>query len=102
MKGHLVASPARVAELINTIAADKALQDRLTSAADDAARTKIITSLGFSDVTPADVRSSAQTHPAPGVEEIDDAQLAEVAGGGDTITTLTTTTTVTASAVAAT
>jgi hypothetical protein len=95
-------APTRVAELINTVAADDTLRDRLTKAADDAARTEIMTSLGFGDVTPADVRAHASATSAPGVEEVDDAQLAEVAGGGDTITTLTTTTTVTASAVAAT
>lgn len=97
-----MATPARVAELINVIAADNALRDRLSGAADDAARTKILSELGFKDVTPADVRAQAQAVPGSGVEEVDDAQLAQVAGGGDTITTLTTTTTVTASAVAAT
>ena len=93
--------PTRITELITAIAADSSLRDRLTNATNDAARAEIIASLGFNDVSTAEIRANARAFMPPAVEEVDDAQLAEVAGGGDTITTTTTTTTVTASASAA-
>ena len=96
-----MAVPTRITELVNTIAGDSTLRERFSAAADDAARVEILASIGFGDVTTAEVRANAQAFLPVGVEEIDDAQLASVAGGGDTITTVTTTTTVTASASAA-
>lgn len=96
-----MADSERVITLVRTIAADPSLRERLTSAS-DSERGSILTELGFGDVTPSDVASSAHLFVPQAVEEIDDDQLASVAGGGgDTITTTTTTTTVTAAASAA-
>lgn len=95
-----MADSARVVELITTIAADPSLRERLAAASDEE-RAAVIAELGFSDVTPADVAASAAEFLPKAVDEIDDAELEAVAGGGDTITTTTTTTTVTASASAA-
>ena len=95
-----MAEQDRVVTLVRTIAADPALRERLT-AANEADRNVILTELGYSDVTPADVANSAHLFTPQAVEEIDDDQLASVAGGGDTVTTATTTTTVTAAASAA-
>ena len=95
-----MADSARVTELIRAIASDAALRDRL-AAANDAERAAILDSMGFGDVSPAVVAANASQFVPQVVEEIDDAELETVAGGGDTITTTTTTTTVTASASAA-
>jgi predicted ribosomally synthesized peptide with nif11-like leader len=91
---------ARVTELIKKIAADEALRNRLT-AASDAERVQIITSMGYGDIRPADVAASAAQFVPEVAGDLDDAELANVTGGADTITTTTTTTTVTASASAA-
>jgi hypothetical protein len=96
----MAAESARVTELITTIAGDASLRDRLAGA-DDAGRAEIISSLGFADVTPADVAANAGQFMSPAVDAVDDSELELVAGGGDTITTVTTTTTVTAAASAA-
>lgn len=95
-----MADSERVVELIRTIAADPALRDRLANAS-DADRAGILTEMGFGDVTPADVAANAGQFLQTSVEEIDEAELETVAGGGDTVTTVTTTTTVTAAASAA-
>jgi hypothetical protein len=96
-----MADTDRVISLVRTIAADPALRDRLT-AASESDRGAILTELGYGDITPSDVASSAHLFVPQAVEEIDDDQLASVeGGGGDTITTVTTTTTVTAAASAA-
>lgn len=95
-----MADSARVTELITTIAGDAALRDRL-AAATDAERAEILDGMGFGDVSPADVAANASSFVSQAAELIDDAELENVAGGGDTVTTTTTTTTVTASASAA-
>jgi hypothetical protein len=97
---NIVADSERVVTLVRTIAADPALRERL-SAANESDRGAILAELGYQDVTPADVATSAHLFTSQAVEEIDDDQLASVAGGGDTVTTATTTTTVTAAASAA-
>ena len=96
-----MADTERVISLVRTIAADPSLRERV-SAASESDRAGILSELGYSDVSPADVASSAHLFVPQAVEEIDDDQLASVAGGGgDTVTTATTTTTVTAAASAA-
>lgn len=95
-----MADSDRVVSLVRTIAADEGLRTRLSGASEQD-RGAILTELGYSDVTPADVAGNAHLFVPPAVEEIDDDQLASVAGGGDTVTTATTTTTVTAAASAA-
>ncbi len=95
-----MADAARVTELIKKIASDEALRNRLT-AASDAERVQMISSMGYGDVTPADIAAGAAKFVPEVAGEIDDSELANVTGGGDTITTVTTTTAVTASASAA-
>ena len=95
-----MADSARVIELVRTIAADPSLRERLASAS-ESDRAGILAELGYGDVTPADVAASAHLFVPSAVEEIDEAELVGVSGGGDTITTTTTTTTVTAAASAA-
>ena len=75
-----MADQDRVTSLIRTIAADPALRVRL-SEADDSKRSSILSELGYSDVTPTDVANSAQLFVPQAVEEIDEDQLASVAGG---------------------
>jgi predicted ribosomally synthesized peptide with nif11-like leader len=95
-----VADTTQVTALIKQIAGDEALRNKLT-AASDADRAAMIAELGYSDITPADIAAGASAFVPEMVSEIDEAELATVAGGSDTITTTTTTTTVTASASAA-
>lgn len=96
-----MADTDRVVSLVRTIAADPALRERLTSASDQD-RTAILTELGYSDVSPGDVARNAHIFVPHAVEEIDDDQLAAIAGGGDVeITTATPQTTVTAASSAA-
>ncbi len=88
-----MAESERVIELIHTIAADPSLRDRL-AAASDADRAGVLAELGYGDVTPADVAASAHLFVPAAVEEIDDAELVGVSGGGDTTVTTTATTAV--------
>ncbi|QNK82118.1 Nif11-like leader peptide family natural product precursor [Nakamurella sp. PAMC28650] len=92
----------RAIALVKMLAADPALRERLTSAT-ESNRLAILTELGYADVTPADVLASASLWVPQAVEEIDDEQLASVAGGGITgdNPTIITTTTVTVGAAAA-
>ncbi len=94
-----MADAARVTELIKKIASDEALRNRLT-AASDAERVQMISAMGYGDVSPADVAASAAKFVPEVAGEVDDAELANVTGGG-TETTTTTVTTITASASAA-
>lgn len=97
-----MADSERVISLVRTIASDSSLRERL-AAASESDRGTILAELGYQDVSPSDVASNAHLFVPQAVEEIDDEQLASVAGGGDgnTVTTATTTTTVTAAASAA-
>jgi predicted ribosomally synthesized peptide with nif11-like leader len=99
-EGTPVADTTQVTALIKQIAGDEALRNKLT-AASDADRAAIIADLGFADITPADIAAGASAFVPEMVSEIDESELASIAGGGDTVTTTTTTTTVTASASAA-
>lgn len=95
-----MADVQQVTALIKQIAGDEELRNKLT-AASDTERVALIEELGYSGITPADIAAGASAFVPEMVSEMDEAELAGVAGGGDTITTTTTTTTVTASASAA-
>lgn len=95
-----MATLERFTEMIRVIAADDDLRARLAKAG-DAGRAGVLASAGFGDITDADAaKYSVHFQPRP-EGELNEAELATVAGGGDTITTTTTTTTVTAAASAA-
>lgn len=77
-----MADTDRIISLIRIISADPALLDRLATTP-EADRGVILTELGYGDLSPADLVGSAKYFaPSPPVEEIDDEQLASVAGGG--------------------
>jgi hypothetical protein len=82
----------RLISLVRTISADPALLDRL-AATPPADRGSVLAEIGFGDVSPADLVGSETLLAPSSVEEIDDEQLASVAGGGggDTWGTDTTT-----------
>lgn len=84
-----MADAVLVTELIKKIASDEALRNRLL-AASDAERVQIISSMGYGDVTPADVAASAAKFVPEIAGEIDDAELATIAGGDNTTITTTT------------
>lgn len=73
----------RVVSLVRTIVADTALREQLTEAS-ESDRAAILAERGFGDVSRADVENNAHLFRSQGVEEIEDDQLASVAGGGDT------------------
>lgn len=71
----------RIISLVRTIAFDPALMDRL-AATPPAERGSVLAEIGYGDVSPADLVGSETLFAPPAVEEIDDEQLASVAGGG--------------------
>lgn len=71
----------RIISLIRTIASDPALMDRL-AATPPVERGTVLADIGYGDVSPADLVGSETLFASPSVEEIDDDQLAGVAGGG--------------------
>lgn len=96
-----MADAVRVTELIKKIASDEALRNRLLTAS-DAERVQIISSMGFSDVTPADIAAGAAKFVPEVARELDDAELATVTGGSDVaIVTVAATANVTITAAAA-
>ena len=68
-----MADQERVIALVETIAGDAGLRDRL-SAASESDRSSILSELGYDDVSPADVAASAHLFVPQAVEEIDDDQ----------------------------
>lgn len=93
----------RIISLVRTIAADPALLDRL-AATPPTERGAVLAEIGYGDVSPADLVGSETLFAPTSVEQIDDEQLASVAGGGggDTWTTETTGVSAVCCAVAAT
>lgn len=71
----------RIISLVRTIAADPALMDRL-AATPPAERGTVLADIGYGDISPADLVGSETLFAPTSVEEIDDEQLASVAGGG--------------------
>lgn len=71
----------RIISLIRTIATDPALMDRLTATPPEE-RGTVLADIGYGDVSPADLVGSETLFAPRSVEEIDDDQLASVAGGG--------------------
>lgn len=88
-----MADSERVVSLVRTIAADSGLRERLI-AASEPDRVAILAELGYHDITPADVAKNAHLFAPQVVEEIDDDQLASVAGGGGVGDNTTTTVTI--------
>lgn len=70
----------RVISLVQTITADPELLQRLavTPVAD---RGAVLSEIGYGDVSPDDVAGAAHLFTDRAVEEIDDEQLASIAGG---------------------
>lgn len=81
---------ARVEELVKKLETDNKLGAQIASASTPAAKKQVLEANGFGDITTDDVMAYHKAA-AP---TLSDADLQQVAGGGDTITTTTTTTTV--------
>jgi predicted ribosomally synthesized peptide with nif11-like leader len=79
-------NPLRAVELIKLIASDAALRERL-EAADAAQRSEIIKSLGYGDLTQADVTAGSAIFANEATGELNDFELEAVAGGGTETTT---------------
>jgi len=91
----MATNPDRVVELITKLSVDEPLRQKIADS-DESGRLQILSDLGYSDVSLADL---INFKPAE-LNEVSDEELDAVAGGADTTTT-TTVTTVTAAASSA-